>query len=165
VLVAKKASVRGVAETALGGGGGGALRRTCPVVSRGAVNDKPDMPFVIVSGDPIRGASSIVGLNVGGKSSPSSSPENDQVLPGRGLDSSSALSSSGLGTTIVGASLPSVQLSELNSRSNSLAQSCGVRGSGRKSSNGLALSLVVAGWDGPAAVKLPHASSCQSALS
>lgn len=107
-------------------------------------------------GAPRRGASSALGLNVGGRSSPSSSPENDHVLPGLGLDSSSSLSSSG--TTIVGASLPdpSVQLSELNSRSNSLAQSWGVRGSGRKSSNGLLLS---AGCDGPAFVKLPHASS------
>ncbi len=76
------------------------------------------------------GSSGIMGELVGGRSSPSSSPVNLQVLPG--VDGSST--SSRLGTTIAGGS-SAVEVEaappELNSRSNSDAQSLGVSGSCR----------------------------------
>ena len=140
----------------------------------GKVSGADDGPALIVGTDgkageffPNTGSGGIVGEVVGGRSSPSSSPVRLQELPG--VDGSSP--SSRFGTTIAGA--PSARQidagsPELNSRSNSDAQSCGVSGScrmdgtaGTKLSSPKGFSALTSGdRAGEAELNVPQASSC-----
>jgi hypothetical protein len=144
------------------------------------------MGLVNIGAGAIRGVSSSVGLMVGGRSSPSSSPVNVQPLlgdvplfgvpsPSNALASpersspsvlsSSSSSSSRLGTTMAGDSASSA-----NSRSNSDAQSCGVSGCGALwvyLFAGVTEGAKLSSPKGLSAsslfdeVKLPHPSSCR----